>query len=199
MGCFTMLWGSPERNFMITKANRYGECFDSVTLKKKVGGKYVGACGAFREGERITFKLTLPRGIGASGAVLRLTPDGGAPKDHPFEVSEHGLTEEYTLTLRPRTGLYFYEILILRGLETLFSDTDDNDGISFSQTEGNKFTLLIYGKEYTVPTGFSQGIMYHIFVDRFSRSDSFEVPRRTDAEYEDDWYGGRLQYAKVIG
>ena len=102
MGCFTMLWGSPERNFMITKANRYGECFDSVTLKKKVGGKYVGAFGAFREGERITFKLTLPRGIGASGAVLRLTPDGGAPKDHPFEVSEHGLTEEYTLTLRPR-------------------------------------------------------------------------------------------------
>lgn len=199
MGCFTMLWGSPERNFMITKANRYGECFDSVTLKKKVGGKYVGACGAFREGERITFKLTLPRGIGASGAVLRLTPDGGAPKDHPFEVSEHGLTEEYTLTLRPRTGLYFYEILILRGLETLFSDTDDNDGISFSQTEGNKFTLLIYGKEYTVPTGFSQGIMYHIFVDRFSRSDSFEVPRRTDAEYEGDWYGGRLQYAKVRG
>lgn len=184
---------------MITKANRYSECFDSITLKKRVGGKDADRCGAFREGDRITFKLSLPRSVGASGAVLRLTRDGGSPKDHPFEVSEHGLTEEYSLTLKPRQGLYFYEILILRGLETLFSDTDNNTDISFSQAEGNKFTLLIYGKDYKAPTGFSQGIMYHVFVDRFSRAEGFEIPRRDDAEYEDDWYGGRLQYAGIRG
>ena len=33
---------------MITKANRYGECLDSVSLRKRVGGKEVGSCGAFR-------------------------------------------------------------------------------------------------------------------------------------------------------
>ena len=184
---------------MITKANRYGECLDSVSLRKRVGGKEVGSCGAFREGERITFKLSIPRSVGASGAVLRLRRDGGEIGDLPFEICEHGLTEEYTLSIKPKTGLYFYELLILRGLETLFSDTDNNSDISFSQSEGKPFTLLIYDGEYTAPFGFSGGIMYHIFVDRFSRSDNFEMPRRSDAEYEEDWYGGRLQYARVRG
>lgn len=199
MGCSVKRRGSPERNHMITKANRYSESFDGITLKKRVGGREIDCCGAFRDGDRIMFKLSIPRSVGASGAVLRLTRDGGASKDHPFEISEQGLTEEYTLSLKLKTGLYFYEILILRGLETLFSDTDNNADISFSQSEGNKFTLLVYGKDYTAPVGFSQGIMYHVFVDRFSRSESFTPPRRTDAEYEDDWHGGKLQYAKVRG
>lgn len=184
---------------MITKANRDNERFDAVILNKTVGGRDAGCCGAFREGDAVTFTLTMPRHTGASGVVLRLIRDGGETKDHPFEVTEIGLFEEYTLTLSPRVGLYFYEILILRGLETLFSDTENNNDITFSCEEGNRFTLLIYDKDYIAPSYLSGGVMYHAFVDRFARSEEFEYPKRDDAEYEDDWYDGALQYAEVRG
>ncbi len=184
---------------MIKRTNREKESFDRIELKKYCGGREMSEQGAFKEGETLTLVLKMPREIGASGVVLRIMKDGEEPRDIPFTATEMGLTEEYRLDLINRQGLYFYEILILRGLETLFSSTENNLDISFSLNEGNKFTLLTVDRDYKPPVGFSGGVMYHIFVDRFNRSEKVSLPRREDAEYESDWYNGRLQYSKNRG
>ncbi len=184
---------------MITKRNRDGERLDRITLSKYINGRRADDEGAFPSGETLTLSLSVPRETGASGVVLRMSKDGKEPVDYPFSPTEMGLVEEYKIDINPDVGLWFYEILILRGLETLFSDTENNLGITFSCKEGNKFTLLIYDASYSAPKGFSGGVMYHIFVDRFKKNGTVSLPRREDAEYEDDWYDGRLQYAEVRG
>ncbi len=189
----------PHRRNMITKTNREKERFEKITLSKYVDEVCATNEGAFREGKNVTFALTMPREIGASGVVMRLAKDGEEPKDIPFEIVEMGLSEEYGLCLSLPVGLYFYEILILRGLETLFSNTENNLDISFSYKEGNKFTLLVFDKDYEAPKGYSGGVMYHIFVDRFKKNETVSLPRRADAEYEEDWYDGKLQYAEIRG
>ncbi len=188
-----------HRGNMITRVNRDGEHLDGITLEKRIGDRDVSSLGAFGGGETLALILKMPREVGASGAVLRMRRDGGEAHDTAFEISQMGLFEEYRAEILLTEGLWFYEILILRGLETLFSSTENNSDISFSLNEGNEFTLLVHDGEYKAPKGFDGGVMYHIFVDRFKKSDSIDLPKRDDAEYESDWYEGRLQYAQTRG
>ena len=54
-----------------------------------------------------------------------------------------------------------------------------------SYEEGARFQLLIVQKKYETPSWFNEGIIYHIFVDRFNRTD---IPHsRKDAVYYSDW------------
>jgi len=183
---------------MILQTNRKNESYRNIRIGKFIDGKDMSDCGAFASGEKILFTLTLPRTLGASGAVLRIARDKGAEEDIVLSCEKNELDGEiYSAEVSLPVGLWFYEILILRGLETLFSYTENNCDYTFRGNSEGRFSLLIYDREY-VPMK-RERMMYHIFVDRFNKSESFEIPKRDDAEYEDDWYGGRLQYAKVKG
>lgn len=53
---------------------------------------------------------------------------------------------------------------------------------------------------FTTPASLYGGIMYHVFVDRFAKSTEHpDLPRRDDAEYNDDWYHGIPQHAHRPG
>lgn len=183
---------------MILQANRNNECYKKIRIGREFRGRDASDCGAFASDEEILFTLTLPRSLGASGAVIRIAKDGEDERDIPLSCEKSEMDEEvYSVGISLGVGLYFYEILILRGLETVFSYTENNLDYTFKDSSEGKFTLLIYDREY-VPMK-RERLMYHIFVDRFSRSDSFDIPKRKDAEYEEDWYEGKLQYAKIKG
>ncbi len=183
---------------MILKSNRTNEDYSKIVIAKTVGESDLSDCGAFREGDTVTLSVSIPRDIGASGAVLRIARDGEADKDLPLSCISSELDGEiYTADLLLEKGLYFYEILILRGLETVFSHTENNFDYTFTYSSNGRFSLLVYDKDYAPMH--RENVMYHIFVDRFSRSAHFDMPKREDAEYEEDWYGSGMQYARKRG
>lgn len=183
---------------MILQTNRTNESYENIRIGKFANGKDMSDCGAFASDEKILFTLTLPRALGALGAVIRIAKDKEAEKDIPLSCEKNEFDEEvYSAEFSLGTGLYFYEILILRGLETLFSHTENNLDCTFKSSSDGRFSLLIYDKDY-VPMK-RERMMYHVFVDRFAKSEAFSIPKRADAEYEDDWYNGKMQYAKTKG
>ena len=183
-----------------------------VTFRKYAAdGRDVTRFGAFAKGERIRLAVTCPRTLGASAVVLRLNRDGCTPQDTPFEfVGEdvRTLTDTYELTLdtaaicgEAPSGLFFYQLLLVRRGDTLFTDSINNVDFELVPRGGSSFRLLIHAADYTVPAWFGEGVMYHVFVDRFYRGEG-EISRRTGErapEINPDWENGIPQYAPYPG
>ncbi len=195
----------------------------ALTIKKYVRGTDASNLGAFSFGTRIDISLSVPRALGSRAAVLRLYPDdlpcelpcgehplvnAGDPayQDLPlvFKNTDGGV-DEYTLTLDTATlcgdrhwGLYYYEFLFLRGLDTLFTNSLNNVDFTLSGESASKFRLLIYEENFDTPHWFRGGVMYHIFVDRFCRGKG-PVTLRLGSELDEDWEGGHVQYNAYPG
>lgn len=186
---------------------------DSTPAIKKIvtGEKYPGGRDASREGafcvtDKLELTACVPRRLGASGVVLRIAPDGGSDGDIPLELCRtDGGVDCYSVTLQPcelcgdeRTGLFYYELLFLRGSRTLFTDTSNNVDFRLSESSGNRFLLLVYSDDFTTPTWFGRNILYHIFADRFSKG-SGEFSIRDGSVINEDWENGIPQYAEKAG
>ena len=181
-----------------------------IKLEKFVDGVDKSSLGAFSCGEKIDIRMTMSRRIGAIAVVLRIAPDGGAERDFTLERNKvDEVTDLFSLTLDTAElcgeaghGLFYYEFLILRGFDTLFTDTCNNLDFELSQSAGGRFRLLIHKKEYKTPDSFGRGVMYQIFTDRFYRGDSDEaknIPVRPDALLNDDWDGGIPEFPAYPG
>ena len=168
-------------------------------IKKYVGGRDVSDRGAFPAGERLRIEVKSPRSLGDAGVVLRIHRDGEPENDIPlaFVKTEKG-TDTYSVELQPSKGLYYWELLFVRGSDTLFTDSVNNRDFIFSDHSRGQFRMLIYEDRSGAPDWFLGGVMYQIFPDRFARGKK-TVPLREDAELEDDWYGGMPEYADVPG
>ncbi len=184
----------------------------TVTFRKNTaGGQEATHLGAFPKGETLRLTVTCPRTLGASAVVLRLNRDGCNPTDTPFEfVSEDitTLTDTYEFTLdtaalcgNTSSGLFYYRLLFIRRGDTLFSDSINNVDFELTPREGSAFRMLVYEADYTTPAWFREGVMYHVFVDRFYRGDG-ETHRRTGdraPEINPDWKNGIPQYPAYPG
>ena len=181
-----------------------------VKLNKYVCGKDESQLGAFRCGEKVEFRLTVPRRLGAMGVVLRIAPDGETDRDETLEkVSGDEISDVYSLVLdtdvlcgNDGCGLFYYELLFLRGFETLFTSTINNKDFTLEEHSDGRFRLLIYKKDFDPPENFGGGVMYHVFVDRFFRGESDEaksLPVRDDAELCADWDNGIPYYPEYTG
>jgi len=181
-----------------------------VQIRKFVGAKDVSSLGALPYGSKINIELTVSRRIGASGAVLRICKDGEDDRDIALEFCRSdNLSDIYCVSLDTAElcggtewGLFYYEFLLLRGFETLFTDTCNNLDFTLSQREGGRFRLLVYEKDFDTPQSFGRGVMYQIFTDRFYKGESDaakSVPLRSDAIINPDWEKGIPQFAKRNG
>ena len=184
----------------------------AVTFRKYTAdGVDVTHLGAFPKGEKLRLVVTCPRTLGASAVVLRLNRDGCTAKDTPFEfVSEDvdTLTDTYELTLRTSSlcgkapsGLFYYRLLFVRNADTLFTDSINNVDFDLTPRDGAAFRMLIHEADYAAPAWFGEGVMYHVFVDRFCRGEG-ETHRRTGErapEINPDWEGGIPQYPEYPG
>ena len=177
-----------------------------VTVEKRILGRDVSLLGAFPIGSDLNLRLTVPRALGVRAVVLRLCRDGEEDRDLAFSFHTSSQAQDvYTLTLSSKelspageSGLFYYEYLLLRGWDTLFSDTQNNVDLTFSEKRGRRFRLSLYEKDFKVPSWFGGGIMYHIFLDRFCRGKGKAEPH-TDAILDPDWENGIPQYAPVPG
>ena len=179
-------------------------------IKKFVRDEDVSVFGAFECGAVINFEVSVSRMLGARGLVMRICRDGMGDSDISFEFSgSDGVHDIYTLALDTEKicdgcgyGLFYYELLLLRGGNTLFTDSVNNFDFNLSEREGSRFRLLVYECDYKTPKSFGNGVMYHIFVDRFYRGEGENVDKiicRDDAVMNNDWNGGIPQYAKIQG
>ncbi len=185
---------------------------DSVLLAKyTASGEDVSRLGAFPCGEVLRLVVTAPRALGATAVVLRLARDGEVERDTPFVFAETDpatLTDRYELTLDTAAlcagdpcGLFYYRILLVRRADTLFSDSRNNVDFDLVQKDGAPFRLLVHEPDFAPPAWFGDGVMYHVFVDRFCRGKG-DTPRRTGdraPEIDPDWESGIPQYAEYPG
>ena len=184
----------------------------AVTFRKYTSaGREVTHLGAFPKGETLRFVVTCPRTLGASAVVLRLWQDGRTEQDTPFEFSDGDiatLTDTYELTLDTDalcgtnpSGLFYYRLLFVRRGDTLFSDSVNNVDFELISHDGNPFRLLVHEADYAAPAWFGEGVMYHVFVDRFAKGEGETHPRTGERApaYNPDWENGIPQYPERPG
>ena len=189
---------------MLTRLSVAGDCSPRIT--KTVNGKDASSRGAFPCGSIIDFTVSCPRSLGSSAVVLRIARDGEAYRDLPLSYvrTENGV-DEYALSLDTAElcgavgeGLFYYELLFLRGVDTLFTDTYNFVDFSLERQSGGRFILLIHKADFDTPEWFKGSIMYHIFVDRFYAGEG-EIGERDDVIINPDWDNGIMQYPEKAG
>ena len=195
---------------MLPKLSKKIDSGCEFKIEKFVSGIDKSSLGAFAYGETIEIKVTLSRRIGALGVVMRIAADRGAERDFTLERTKiDEVTDLFSLSLDTRElcgesgcGLFYYEFLILRGFDTIFTTTNNNKDFELSQSAGRRFRLLIHKEGYDTPASFGRGVMYQIFTDRFYRGESDEaknLPIREDARFNEDWDGGIPEYPAYPG
>ena len=175
-------------------------------IEKRVCGEDVSQRGAFPLDTNIGFSVFVPRRLGAASVVLRLWRDGEDYTDHPLTYDGMvGGEDKYSLSLLlsgelcdGEDALFYYKLLFLRGLDTLFTCSHNNVDFSLGDENGAAFRLLVYRKDFKVPEWFSGGVMYHVFVDRFCKGEG-PVGTRDDAVINPDWNNGIPQFAPYPG
>ena len=191
---------------MLAKNHARLEVGQSIRIEKFIGNEDVTRRGAFAWGDVITVRVTVPRRLGCAAVVMRIAPDGGANTDVPFGFYDrNGGDDVYVKEISTKSlcadahgGLFYYEFLFLRGLDTLFTDTENNVDFTLASSSEHKFRLLVYEKDFHTPGWFWGGTMYHVFVDRFCRGEG-EAKLRADAVLDPDWENGIPQYPKKPG
>lgn len=169
---------------------------DKITLTKYTD-RDASLRGAFSVSEKVRLILNVPRSYGVRAAVMRFHRDGEESRDIPFAAEKCG-SLSLTLDLSELgVGLYYYSILLLRGFETLFTDSINNVDFDLDTVSGTDFRMLVYDDDFKTPDWFKGGVMYHVFVDRFYRSGRACV--RRDAVNEDDWSAPISQYGAIPG
>lgn len=176
-------------------------------------GADVSRLGAFACGEMIRLEITVPRALGVTAVVLRLHRDGEGEVDIPMEyIGDHlgDGTETHALILDTaalcapdKDGLFYYRLLFVRHADTLFSDTPNNVDMELVKRDGSYFRLLIHEPDFAPPAWFGEGIMYHVFVDRFCNGAGETNLQKGRggrlAVLEKDWENGIPQYPAKPG
>ena len=189
---------------MLTRISEWAEC--APVIRKRIGSRDLSAHGSFAYGETIDFTVEVPRKLGASAVVMRINKDNEADRDMPFcfDLTD-GATDIYSLSLNTaelcgedKDGIFFYELLFLRGIDTLFTSTHNNIDFETANRSGNRFMLLVHRADMRVPEWFAGRTMYQIFVDRFAIG-AGEVGKRDDVIINHDWENGVPQYAEIPG
>ena len=189
---------------MLTKITPWANSMP--VIKKRIDGADVSEKGNFAFGQCPEITVEAPRKLGASAVVLRICKDGQNDVDIPFSFTDtqRGV-DVYKLVLNTAAlcqgeedGLFFYEILFLRGCDTLFTHTENNVDFTLAKHSDRRFALLVYRKDLATPEWFKGRTMYQIFVDRFCKGVGV-VGERDDVIINQDWENGIPQYAEKPG
>lgn len=152
--------------------------------------EYRNPTGAISDKESIHFKITLPRTLQCSGAYMLIEKDGGnADCQDLYWCGMNGKDAEWwECHFTPdSTGLYFYhfELKTAHGRKHLFRGFR---GEAVPQGS-DKWQITVYSSSFQTPDWLTGGILYHIFPDRFYRSEGC-LPEKTPAyrRLHENWY-----------
>ena len=199
-------FGLPLQKTMLIRLHDQIENTAPPHLWWEVDGHKTATPGAVPKGAKLSLCLSLSRAWGAAAVVCRISPDGENYRDIPlvFQKTQNGI-DFYTLVLdteelcgKNESGLFYYELLLVRGYDTLFSHTPNNVDLTFERESGSCFRLLVYKNNFSTPSWFAGGTMYHIFLDRFCVGEG-KVALNRDATINPDWQNGIPQYPRKNG
>ncbi|OCN01716.1 alpha-glycosidase [Clostridium sp. W14A] len=145
--------------------------------------------GAVPAGTRVHFKITLPRGLGCSGAqlVMRNGADGREEPCGLFWCGMNGDGAEWWECHfeAEKPGVYFYDFK----LETPCGHRRLTRGpIGEAVFDGGAlWQLTVYEKEFKTPDWLAGGVIYQIFPDRFFSSGQAKTGVPADRRLHESW------------
>ncbi|MBR6709515.1 MAG: glycoside hydrolase family 13 protein [Clostridia bacterium] len=163
-----------------------------------------GHLGAFSIDDTLEMTLTVHRALCVSSVTFCVTDDVSGMERHfplTWESSDR-LGDRYVLRLpmnclTKRAGLFWSCFALETVYGCLYSVHDDLHYPGVQREKAGLEQITVFTSDFQTPTWIRGGVMYHIFVDRFSRGG--EVPCRPDARLEPDWESGVPEYAEVRG
>ena len=176
-----------------------------------VSGRYEGRCGkesyldrrAARFGDVVSFRLSVPRQIGAVETFARaISGDGETQKT--FSLTWEGLfgaSDLFSLDLTRKlpVGLWFLSFECQSAIGRVWVCRRRDGVLAFSTTppdEHGAFQLTVTDfPERNDPS--DAGAVYQIFVDRFRRGK--ETPIREGMEFVEHWYSHDVEYPAYPG
>ena len=180
-------------------------------IKKSIKTEHAGLLGAFCCDDVITFDLTIPRRLGAYNAVISFYRDSDGDyidrffaflgTDYATDIYSVVIPLAGLLTEGSESDIFWYSVYFESAFGKIRLSYDKysyNPCVGYFDDEYDAWQLTVYSPRYLPPSSFKGGIFYQIFVDRFNRG-SYTPHCRPDAEYEEDWYNGRLQFSDCRG
>ncbi len=183
-----------------------------VTISKRCCKKNADNSAAFESGSVLEYTLSVSRKLGCTCVYLYTYSGFDESKSAQYELcwqkSENG-NDVYTLKTdfsrmlcEDGTGLVFCRFHFKCDDNTCFY-TNSVNNIDFTLTNeiqnAKPFRILFYDKAFETPDWAKRGIMYHIFVDRFSRG-SYTPKKRDDCVLVDDWNDvSKIEFPEYAG
>ena len=145
--------------------------------------------GAVSTGEKVIFRIVLPKSEMCSGVRLRLFSDAGKMQTWSFDwEKDEGDSEEWwqLQLISPETGVWWYDF----EYDTPYSTKTIALAYKGNAVIGNgrRWQLTVTDGRDTTPDWLMGGIIYQIFPDRFYKSGKTKVPDdRPDDVIRTDW------------
>ena len=165
-------------------------------------GKSVGS-GAFELKNSNSFRILLPRSVGVVSVCAKIYSEAFLmiKEEKMRQIGNDLYFDTYEMdinSLELPLGLYFLRFTIETVGGRVFGVKDTYDVVRLSEKdEGYSFQFSIVDFKNTEPKKRYGGIIYHVFVDRFSKGG--EVKVRDDAVMMEKWEGGIPEYPEYPG
>ena len=183
----------------------------SIIETKSGGGRDLRMFGAFSMAEHILFTLETESAAPILSITMVIHGDGWGRetsvwREYPLEretaqvwhlaLSMEKLCQD---TSMDEGGLLYYHYRILTEKKTLlYGGEKPTELIALTDGQGER-QLLVYDASYLPPESFGDGILYHIFVDRFAKTGAAEKSQKPGTELDPDWENGIPQYGPYPG
>lgn len=178
--------------------------------------EYKSIFGAVLSNQKVKFTFPAKDGNYVYSAYIKIRKGDETKKERLDYVGKSGEYSLFSKELTFEKGIYYYsfELDTEKGIE-VYGKGEESSAISGSDSE---FQLTVYDN-YKTPDWCKGGIIYHVFVDRFSRASDrkkgifhenwYDAPniKSADGKYHaDDFFGGDLEgiiqkipYLKSLG
>lgn len=163
-------------------------------------------------GEQILFSLEIHAPCAVQSAVMVIHGDGWGRETSVWKEYPLTAVDEYrrlsldmkqlcTDTSMDDGGLLYYHYRIhLADERVLFYGGEAPMELSpLTKEFAGERQLLVYDAAYTPPEAFGEGILYHIFVDRFAKTGAALTGCKKNAVIDPDWENGIPQYGEYPG
>lgn len=177
-----------------------------ISIIKTLDKKDCSAQGAFRYSDCPEITLRIPRELGLVDPSMVICRDGARDRTIiPMYRGAEGDTDIFTFTLKLSSlcgdecdGLFYYEFRFQQNFKTIYTSSINNVDFFLCDRPSRRFLLLVYEDGFSAPENYFGTTMYHVFVDRFAKSDK-KLPVRSDAILREDWDTGIPEYAPYPG
>ena len=172
--------------------------------------------GAFPDTDTVTITVLPEPGKSPTRVTMVIHGDGWGRKttiyrEYPLLAQEEKFTLSLSMTALCRTmelsdnGLFYYHYRVeYEGADArtvYYGGESPTMLLQMGTDTHDERQLYVFSHVYTAPQGFTDGVIYHIFVDRFASSRTVDKSgwQKTGAILDPDWENGVPQYGEYPG